>query len=188
MVDDYGPSQTLKEMESRWWLKNIKATERTVNNLVALTAPDLLYGGQTALDHIKHRFSDHPGVQSWPSVFSGISVIVNRKTLPHRDQGGWNSAFDFLVAAGTYEDSQLHVHDAQATFQYRPGCVIAICGKVLSHSVPSWTGGERICYAHFMRDAVWQRLGIRRSSWVSQGLYAEFMSPGFLRRMGDLYV
>src|SRR5208283_4480797 len=100
------------------------------------------------------------------STFNGISVIVNRKTPLHRDPGGQMEWYDVLLAAGTYTTATLDVPDLGAHFSCKPGTVVVICGRVLQHGVKSWEGGERICYAHFMRNNVLNRQNIQNSSWV----------------------
>jgi hypothetical protein len=49
---------------------------------------------------------------------------------------------------------------------YLPGTGMAVAGKVLRHGVESWEGGERICQARFIKDAVHDRLGQPRPDWV----------------------
>jgi hypothetical protein len=71
---------------------------------------------------------------------------------------------DLLLSAGQDHKAQLHVPDIGAQFSYSPGCLIGILGHTLPHSVPDWGEGERICFAHFFRDNVHQRLGIQRPS------------------------
>jgi hypothetical protein len=41
-----------------------------------------------------------------------------------------------------------------------------VTGRVLCHGVSSWSGGERICLAHFMKDVVLDRLGQPRPGWM----------------------
>ena len=176
------PSHTLARPATTSWLKMIMDTEHHLNTLLSLIAPDLFQAGMEAIGKLKKSSPSHRNLQLWPTAFSAIGVIVNRKTLAHRDQGGWNSCFDLLVAAGNYKQCYLHVADAGARFEYNPGTVVAICGKVLRHSVPSWEGGERICYAHYMRNNVHNRLNVAQSPWASYSHYTQYMSSRHLHR------
>lgn len=121
----------------------------------------------------------------WQSLFTASQVIVNRTTPAHRDSGSAPPMYDLLTSAGTHSSAQLALPDLEATLSYSPGTVIAIAAKVLLHGVNSWTGGERICIAHYMRDAVLGHLGVERPHWVVRGEeYNYMMCVAFRRRHG----
>jgi hypothetical protein len=182
LQDDLKTSPLLKTYDAARWLHAISDTERDIDTIFSLIAPELHKSATDAMNEIKSQMDPHPNIDSWPCAFSGIGVIVNRISLPHRDPGGCPEWYDFLVGAGTYRKAYLEVKDFEAKFQYNPGTGIAICGKLLKHSVMGWEGGERICYAHYMRNNVLNRLGIEKSGWVKQDVYFEHMSENFLRR------
>ena len=93
--------------------------------------------------------------------------------------------YDFLVSAGRHTGTLFKLSDVDASLSYKPGTVIAICGKVLRHGVPEWTEGQdRLCIAHFMRDAVHNRLGLPRPNWVTDIPYLGMMDNTFLERQG----
>jgi hypothetical protein len=114
-----------------------------------------------------------------------MSVICDRKTLVHRDQGGWPACYDLLVAGGAYDEAWLEVPDIGAKFRYQPGTAVALCGKVLRHFVNHSIGGQRLCYAHYMRNNVHNRLSIPQTSWVSLKFYTWYMSQAFIARQSD---
>lgn len=181
LVDEAKPSITLKHKTANPWLSRINDTEREVDILFSLIAPSLHDSATKAMEMIKniHKLDN---VQKWPTAYSGIAVLANRKTLCHRDPGGCHEWYDLLISAGTHTKAYLKVWDIGAEFEYNPGTAIAICGKVFKHSVEHWEGGERICYAHFMRDDVLERLRIEKSGWVTEDYYMQWMSKGFLKR------
>jgi|SRR5215510_5564535 len=181
-----GPSQTLRREHINPWLTEICAVEEELNMLLSLIGAELYAAGSKAMNELTSDPAAHPHVRAWPSVFSGISVISNRKTLAHRDQGGWPQCYDLLLAAGNYSNALFSVPDVGAEFQYNPGTVVAICGKVLRHAVYDWSGGERLCYAHFMRNNVHNRLQVKQTSWSSMQLYESCMSRKFIQRMQQL--
>jgi hypothetical protein len=155
--------------------------------LLGLVAPELFSAGMRAIETIKELHSDRPNIDLWTSAFSAIGIIVNRETLTHRDAGGWRTCYDLLVAAGTYESAYLDVPDLGARIEYNPGTAVFITGKILRHAVTSWKGGERICYAHYMRNNVHNRLVVEQTGWVKEALYTRWMSEGFLQRRFDAY-
>jgi Oxygenase domain of the 2OGFeDO superfamily len=154
---------------------------RGYNMLLQLIEPKLFEAGMSAIQTAKQLHHDHQNIHLWNSV------IVNRMTPPHRDGGGWKACFDFLVAAGTYETAYLELADIGAKIQYNPGTVVAITGKNFRHAVKKWEGGERICYAHYMRNNIHNRLCVEQSGWVKEEHFTRWMSKWFLNRRSDAY-
>jgi len=158
----------MRTLLGRIFLEKTANAELLHNATLSLVSPDLYWQGLEAADRLsngKAPYEHHENANHWMSVFSAWQVIVNRKTPGHRDQGAGPMMYDLLTCAGTYTHSLLQVHDLGARFLYNPGTIVALCGKVLLHEVKNWEGGERICIAHYMRDNVHQRLGLRRSFW-----------------------
>ncbi|KAG2352438.1 hypothetical protein BDR07DRAFT_1253995, partial [Suillus spraguei] len=83
----------------------------------------------------------------WPSIFSGLEVIVNRVTLSHRDPGGAPTLYDLLVSLGKGHAAKMRLADVQAELDYFPGTMLFICGIILEHSVQPWVDGERFVIA-----------------------------------------
>ena len=110
---------------------------------------------------------DRP-VETWPSVYHAMDVIVNRVTPSHCDPGGANSFYDHLVSLGQDHDARLLLDSLEAEFAYQAGTSALFTGKVLSHSVPKWSEGERIVIAHYAKDNVQDRLGVPRPLLPSQ--------------------
>lgn len=153
-----------------------------MDSILKLVAPDLYIAGWNAVKKSMDQHRDQPNVMLWPCAFSGITVIANRKTIVHRDSGGWPACYDLLLAGGNYGIGTLDVPDLNAKFVYNPGTVIAISGKVLRHSIEEWDGGERLCLAHFMRNNVHNRLNVMQTQWPRFQDYTGCMSSGFLHR------
>jgi hypothetical protein len=110
--------------------------------------------------------------QEWQSVHSGIGIISNRLSPSHRDSKGRPEWYDTLLS---YSDSdtrpRLLVKDLGMDLQYSSGTVVGFCGSILEHEVRSWGVGDRVCYAHFMRDSVRERLDVAPSGWVKRNIY-----------------
>jgi hypothetical protein len=102
----------------------------------------------------------------------------------HRDAQAAPPDYDFLVSAGTHTGAWLELPDVKTKLSYDPCTVVAICGRVLRHAVHDWADGERLCIAHFMRDAVHDRLHIPRPDWVTNKQYLGMMADSFVTRQG----
>jgi hypothetical protein len=99
---------------------------------------------------------------TWPTVFSGMDIIANRLTPQHCDKGGALSFYDHLISFGEGHNARLELEDLDADFAYQPGTSVLFSGKVLIHSVPAWSEGERLVIAHYSKDNVHDRLGVAR--------------------------
>lgn len=154
-----------------------EALEMACNAITVAIAPELYLAGQASMQLLKQGVGLNSllsCVGSWVSAWSGISIIVNRVTPSHRDPGAACSVYDLLVSGGTHTQCSLDVPDIGASFSYLPGTVVGVCGKVLRHKVEGWEGGERICAAHFIKDAVHDRLKQIRPSWPRHPDYLAF--------------
>lgn len=99
---------------------------------------------------------------TWPTVYPALDVIANRLTPRHYDQGGAIYFYDHLVSFGQGHDARFLVDDFHAEFAYQSGTSVLFPGKVLAHSVPEWSGGERLVLAHYAKDDVQDRLRVAR--------------------------
>jgi len=186
------PSSHLKDSGSDAWLTKMQVVEPLLNALTTIIAPGLFDAGSQSISKIKKEEErTHSGekyikkVIGWPSVYSGISVISNRTTLFHTDRGGYESAMDLLAACGTHDNCNIEVQELGASFQYRPGAVLFICGFFLQHGVFNWTG-DRVCYAHYFKDKVHERNGVQRAGWENISKYLGFMSSRFAKQEMDI--
>jgi hypothetical protein len=99
---------------------------------------------------------------TWPTVYPAMDVIANQLTPWHYDNGGALSFYDHLVSFGQGHDAQFLLDDFHAEFAYQSGTSVLFPGKVLAHSVPEWSGGERLVVAHYSKDDVQDRLEVPR--------------------------
>jgi hypothetical protein len=104
-------------------------------------------------------------VPTWPTVYSAMDVIANRTSPEHYDRGGAFTFYDHLVNFGQDHDARLCLDALKADFVYRPGTSVLFTGKdrkVFKHSVPLWSGGERMVIVHYSKDDVHYRLDVER--------------------------
>lgn len=113
--------------------------------------------------------------KDWPSSFSGISILANRKTQEHRDNGGHWAWYDMLLTAGSYTHCTLDLPDLDINIAYPPRSLIALTGKTLKHAVPDWEGGDRICWAHFIRRMLLHKHQLVYPGWVQQQSYNDML-------------
>jgi hypothetical protein len=153
------------------------------NAVTALVAPELYKAGKEAIEQVQlgqDMNRTHKNITLWPSVFTGMQIIANRTTPPHRDRGGAPTHYDLLLSVGTHVEAQLSLPELGATFSYPPGTIVELCGKVFLHEVDDWEGGERVCVAHMMKDDVHERLKVMRPPWPQMADYLPL--EGWLRK------
>jgi hypothetical protein len=111
----------------------MSTTEYFWNAITATIAPKLYEAGLDAISQAygKTRSPPKPApVSQWPSIYSALELIVNRVTPPHRDSGGALFHYDLLISFGIGHDATFSIKDLKADFDYFPGTMCYLCGKV----------------------------------------------------------
>ena len=154
------------------WIQNSNHIERFLNLTLSLIHPELFKSGLQMLHKLRRYSGTKEVTQEWQSVYTGIGIISNRKTPSHRDRKGRPQWFDMLVSyCGTETRPRLIVKDVGLDLKYSSGTVIGFCGSILEHEVQSKGVGDRVCYAHFMREEVRDHLNVAPAGWVNQEMY-----------------
>lgn len=165
LVDALYTSTDLRHPAVEDYLQLCGQVEALCNTVTAVVSPQMYDSGLAAMELIKdghEMHHTHAHQLMWPSMWSGASVIVNRETPDHRDPGASPSTYNLLVAGGTHTECSMRLPDLGATLRYLPGTLVAVSGKIIHCGVPQWVGGERFCIAHFIKDAVLDRLEQKR--------------------------
>jgi hypothetical protein len=169
-------------LEAKEWMEKIAPVEQLLDKLFCAVSPQLHQAASEAIARVrwdKLHIGSNTWVQSeiaevarcWPSVVSGISVIANRASVCHTDINGHKEWYDFLLTAGTYKECWFRLPDLGLQLEYLPGTVVALNGRILRHEVVEWKGGDRVCYAHWVRPTVLSALSAKVPSWVTQSEY-----------------
>ena len=149
-----------------------KEVESFLNLTLSLVHPELFKSGFLMLQKLRHLEKTSAVASEWQSVYSGIAIICNRITPSHRDSKGRPEWFDTLLS---YSDSRarpmLKIEDLGMDLTYPSGTVVSFCGSIFKHEVKSWGNGDRVCYAHFMRENVRKRLDVPPAGWVNRDMY-----------------
>ena len=87
-----------------------------MNAILGIVHPDLYQAGLEAKEAY-HASEMSKKLYHWPSVYSGIDVIANCLTPPHRDAGGAASSYDLLLSLGE-GSPELHLTDIGAQLIY----------------------------------------------------------------------
>ena len=49
--------------------------------------------------------------------------------------------------------------------------VVAVCRKGFLHEVGDWSGGERVCMSHYMKDNLHEHLEVQHPNWPREEDY-----------------
>jgi hypothetical protein len=156
-------------------MQETRSVERFLNLTLALIHPELHTCGMEILRKLQYFTTTAKIASEWVSAYTGIQVISNRVTPGHRDSKGRPEWYDLLTGIGRGSLPTLLVNDIGLELAYNPGTVVGLCASILEHEVRAWGSGDRVCYSHFMREAVRQRLGVNAAGWVMQNIYGKYL-------------
>jgi hypothetical protein len=163
------------------FLQAMFRTEQIMNAINFLIAPELYGAGQETLQGLAMLPEPIPSsVRKWPSVASGLAIVVNRTTRMHKDVNGMNACYDLLMTAGEYDNCYLELEDLNMKLRYLPGSVVALCGRIFEHGVNDWTGGNRVCISHYFRKNVFNRMKTKIPGYVELSHFSKFMDPAYM--------
>ena len=154
------------------WLDTISESNAILSAILAVIHPKLYDAGWKTTRCLRETPETCPRdvLIRWASVFSGVAVISNRSTSPHRDGSSRSNWYDILATLGSYRGGTLELLGLGISLEYGPGTVVGVLGKVLEHAVPSFEG-DRVCYAYFMRDNVHEWAKVPCSDWMKTKYY-----------------
>ena len=99
-----------------------------------------------------------------PSYWQGRVILFNRQTPCHRDMLNPPAEWTPLHAAGSFtQGGSLYIDELKLRLRYLPGDLIFLRGRLLSHSVEPWEGGQRISAAYFTHESFWRYFNLRLS-------------------------
>lgn len=161
-----GAKQIMKKTCMGSWDEYMHDISLIIDLLVASIHPDQFRAARELRNYL-HALPNPPSfLPHAPSMYSGVELISNRQTKDHVDCKGRRQCLDMLVTIGPYLKAEMRLADVGLRFAYPSGTVVAVAGGVVRHSVEA-EGGERICWAYFMRDELFHGHGSAAPSWAS---------------------
>lgn len=103
-------------------------------------------------------------MEIWSSPFTGLSVMNNRQTPLHRDNGGGHKWLDMLASVGPYIAGRLHLPGLGYELRYESGTVVGVTGRMVLHGAHA--NGQRACFAYYFRENVVKALGVSSPKWA----------------------
>jgi hypothetical protein len=119
------------------------------------TTPDLVNKGET-LPQI---------LAAWSSPFTALSLMNNRNTPVHRDNGSGFTVNDMLITVGPYTNGVLELPSLGCRFRYHSGTIASFSGRLLTHAASA--DGEWLCISQYLRESVLQAFDITDDMWTT---------------------
>lgn len=163
-------SSDIQHRDNANFLHNIIFPNTLLAAIYSIIQPDMFESGFEGFEKLAEQGQLNESIikalDSWATPFTGLSVIMNRETITHRDVKAYRESFDLLLTIGRYTGGRLHLPGLGFSLIYDPGTVVALAGNVLQHGVCPVTG-DRACLAHFWHHKVGERLGVMQPGWVT---------------------
>lgn len=90
-----------------------------------------------------------------PLVVEGREILFNRQSGLHTNPHDPPRGFAGLLALGDFVGGDLYLPSLRVRLRLEPGDLALIRGRILPHSILSWTG-QRISMPHFTHSSVWR--------------------------------
>jgi hypothetical protein len=154
------------------WSTSMSESNSILSAMLAVIHPHLYESARETFNRLRKVAEIQPQhvLGQWTSVYSGISIISNRITPPHRDSKSRFPWYDLLVTLGKYRNCNLELPGLGISLEYGPGTVVGLSGMMLEHAVPSFEG-DRVCYAYFMRNKVHERMKVAGHVYMNVEYY-----------------
>ena len=165
------PSANFTKPAALDWLDAISESNAILSAILAVMNPALYDAGWETVKRLRAtpEIGSHI-LNQWASVFSGIAVISNRDTPAHRDNNSRWHWHEMLATLGSYRNCSLELPGLGISLEYSPGTVVGFLGNTLEHEVRGFEG-DRVCYAYFMRDNVYDWAKVAASDWMYTKYY-----------------
>jgi hypothetical protein len=157
-------SAELRKPDAQDWVSAMDGTNMLLGAVTAIIHPTTFMTGVNCINAIE-RSSDIAKSENlpdllkvWTAPFVAASVISNRDTPLHRDNGATYGSMDVLASVGPFEEAKFMVPSLGYQFLFGSGTVIGLLGRVVPHAAEA--SGERLCYAQYLRENILSSLGV----------------------------
>lgn len=168
-------SAELRKQPGLTWISQMKESSALLGAVIGVIHPQMYMAGKEAINRlwdgtvtVDKSETLEEILRSWSTPFNALSVINNRETPLHRDNGGCHAWFDLLATVGEYKGARMNLPGLGLRLGYEPGTVVAFSGRLLQHGVSRVTG-ERACIAYYMREMVMEAMEMPKAEWVQVG-------------------
>lgn len=161
----------LRNPLARQWVQQMEETFAFLGGILSIINPAQYNVGISYVEKIRsepERIAKRNYLEyllgTWTLPYAACSLMNNRDSPLHRDNGGGYRSMDLLTSVGKYGEGRLYLPGLGVEFWYGSGSVVGIAGRVVLHGAEA--NGERLCIAQYSRENVLQALGISEPEWT----------------------
>lgn len=115
-------------------------------------------------------------LRKWGTVYTAATVIANRRTPYHRDNGSRVEWYDMLTSYGPYDKAPFHLEPLGLRINNPPGTICAFSGRAIRHGVRK-IEQPRISLALYLRDNVRDGADVDSAGWMTQQSFEPLVGP-----------
>jgi hypothetical protein len=163
-------SAELRRPEGPAWIAAMEETNTLLGAVLGLIHPPTFKAGVHCVESIAHspdvskRENLDELVELWTSPCIGGSIINNRNTPLHRDNGASFGSMDILASVGNFHDGKFMVPTLGYRFLFASGAAFGLLGRIVPHAAEAT--GQRLCFAQYLRENVFSTLGVEEPGWI----------------------
>jgi len=161
----------LRNPAGRDWIRAMQGTNILLGAVVGLIHPTTFATGVACIkaigrsEEIYKRENLNELMNIWTSPCIAASVINNRDTPLHRDNGATYGSMDFLTSVGRFGCGTFKATSLGLKFLFKSGTVIGLLGRLVPHAAEA--DGERLCFAQYLRESILTTLGVCEPEFVN---------------------
>lgn len=103
-------------------------------------------------------------LREWPSVFTALAIVCNRRSPMHRDPLSRPQWFDAMTTFGNYGVVTMKMPNLGIESVYPTGSMVAGSGRIIRHGL-DMADGDRTAWVWYMRDDVHAFVDIPRADY-----------------------
>ncbi|KAG1794026.1 hypothetical protein EV424DRAFT_1548134 [Suillus variegatus] len=103
-------------------------------------------------------------LRQWPSSFTVLTVMCNRRSPLHRDSQSLAQWFDIITSVGNYGLVRMKLPNIGIEIAYNSGIMVGTSGRLVRHRVDSVIG-DRVSWVWYMRDDVHKFVDVPRGDY-----------------------
>jgi hypothetical protein len=164
-------SKEMRNGAAQSWVKEMSGTSALLGGLTAVINPAVFRAGIQCIESIQRdpgKIAKNEGLLEiltyWSSPYTVVSLISNRNTPCHRDNGAGYACMDLLLSIGNYTNAYFNLPGLGFNLFYNSGTMVGICGRVVDHGASG--EGERLVWAQYLKENILRELDVEEPDWV----------------------
>ena len=164
-------SAELRKPEGSAWVSAMETTNTLLGAVLGVIHPPTFNAGVNCIQgieqspEIRKRENLDQLLNVWTSPCIAGSIINNRNTPLHRDNGASCGSMDIMASVEAFYKVTFTVPSLGYEFLFSSGSVFGLLGRIVPHGAE--VEGERMCFAQYLRENIFSTLGVDEPEWIN---------------------